>query len=66
MATRSSILAWAIPWTEAPGGLQPGEVQRVGRGWAQHFSAKDEAEADRELLRRPPAEATVLIHPFSR
>ena len=22
MATRSSILAWEIPWTEAPGGLQ--------------------------------------------
>ena len=22
MATRSSILAWRIPWTEAPGGLQ--------------------------------------------
>ena len=22
MATRSSILAWEIPWTEKPGGLQ--------------------------------------------
>ena len=22
MATHSSILAWRIPWTEAPGGLQ--------------------------------------------
>ena len=22
MATRSSILAWEIPWTEEPGGLQ--------------------------------------------
>ena len=22
MATRSSILAWRIPWTEEPGGLQ--------------------------------------------
>ena len=22
MATHSSILAWKIPWTEAPGGLQ--------------------------------------------
>ena len=22
MATHSSILAWEIPWTEAPGGLQ--------------------------------------------
>ena len=24
MATVSNILAWRIPWTEEPGGLQPG------------------------------------------
>ena len=29
-ATRSSILAWIIPWTEEPGGLQSIELQRVG------------------------------------
>ena len=23
MATNSSVLAWRIPWTEEPGGLQP-------------------------------------------
>ena len=23
MATHSSILAWEVPWTEEPGGLQP-------------------------------------------
>ena len=23
MATHSNILAWGIPWTEEPGGLQP-------------------------------------------
>ena len=23
MATHSSVLAWEIPWTEEPGGLQP-------------------------------------------
>ena len=26
----SSILAWEIPWTEEPGGLQSMESQRVG------------------------------------
>ena len=31
MATHSSILAWRIPWTEEPGGLQPMGPQRVGR-----------------------------------
>ena len=30
MATHSSILAWRIPWTEEPGGLQPMESKRVG------------------------------------
>ena len=34
MATDSSILAWRIPWTEEPGGLQSMVSKRVGHGWA--------------------------------
>ena len=30
MASHSSILAWKIPWTEEPGGLQSMGSQRVG------------------------------------
>ena len=30
MATHSSSLAWRIPWTEEPGGLQSMGSQRVG------------------------------------
>ena len=30
MATHSIILAWEIPWTEEPGGLQSMGSQRVG------------------------------------
>ena len=30
MATHSGILAWRIPWTEEPGGLQSLGLQRVG------------------------------------
>ena len=30
MTTQSSILAWRIPWTEEPGGLQSIGSQRVG------------------------------------
>ena len=30
MATYSSLLAWRIPWTEEPGGLQSMGSQRVG------------------------------------
>ena len=29
MATRSSVLAWRIPWTEEPGGPQSMGSQRV-------------------------------------
>ena len=29
MATHSSVLAWEIPWTEEPGGLQSMGSQRV-------------------------------------
>ena len=30
MATHSSVLAWKIPWTEEPGGLQSMGSQSVG------------------------------------
>ena len=33
MATHSSILAWRIPLTEQPGGLQPMGLCRVGHDW---------------------------------
>ena len=35
MATHSSILAWKIPWTEEPGGLQYMGLQRVRHDWAR-------------------------------
>ena len=34
MATHSSILAWRIPRTKEPGGLQSIGLQRVRRDWA--------------------------------
>ena len=38
MATHSSILAWRIPWTEEPGGLQSTGSQRVGHHWVTSLS----------------------------
>ena len=38
MATRSSILAWRIPWTEEPGGLQSMGSQKVGHDWTTSLS----------------------------
>ena len=38
MATHSSILAWKIPWTEEPGGLQSMGLQRVRHNLATEHS----------------------------
>ena len=38
MATHSSTLAWKIPWTEEPGGLQSMGSLRVGHDWAPSLS----------------------------
>ena len=38
MAPHSSILAWKIPWTEEPGGLQSMGSLRVGHDWATSLS----------------------------
>ena len=36
LASHSSILAWTIPWTKEPGGLQSRGSQRVGHDWAKN------------------------------
>ena len=38
MAPHSSTLAWKIPWTEEPGGLQSRGSLRVGHDWATSLS----------------------------
>ena len=38
MAPHSSTLAWQIPWTEEPGGLQSMGSLRVGHDWATSLS----------------------------
>ena len=40
MATYSSILAWKIPWTEEPGGLQSMGLQRVGHNLSTEHTWK--------------------------
>ena len=41
MATHSSILAWRIPWTDDPGGLQSTGLQGVEHDWVTslHFTS---------------------------
>ena len=38
METHSRILAWRIPWTEEPGGLQSTGSQRIGHDWMTSLS----------------------------
>ena len=38
IATHSSTLAWRVPWTEEPGGLQSMGSLRVGHDWATSLS----------------------------
>ena len=39
MATHSSVLAWRVPWTELPGGLQAMRSHRVGHDCATKHTA---------------------------
>jgi len=39
MATYSRILAWRIPWTEEPGGIQPMRSHRVGHNLAAEYAS---------------------------
>ena len=47
MASHSSILAWEVPWTEEPDGLQSIESQRVGRDFG---SKPPSVDSGTELL----------------
>ena len=38
MATYSSIVAWRIPWSEEPGGLESMGSQRVGHNLATEYA----------------------------
>ena len=56
MATHSSILAWELPWTEEPGGLQSMGSQsqtRLSNFTSLHFRYADDttlrAESEEEL-----------------
>ena len=42
MATHFSMLAWKIPWTEEPGGLQSMGSQRVKHGYVSKHACTTE------------------------
>ena len=58
MATQSSILAWRIPWTEEPGGLQTMDSQRVRHNWKENKKARDY-----DIKKNPLTKSTFLTSP---
>ena len=60
MATHCSILAWRVPWTEEPGGLQPTESQRAGHDWS------DLARTHRSCIWNPaPRNSHMVLDPLT-
>ena len=55
MATHSSSLAWEIPWTEEPDGLQSMESQRVG-----HDLATEQQQANPRRAQDPSLQSTLI------
>ena len=53
MATHFSILAWRVPWTEKPGGLQSMGSQRVRHDGSNLEAAPRECSGWFDLLSRP-------------
>ena len=64
MATRSGILAWRIPWTEEPGGLQSMGPQRVGHNWeTEHIILGEKLPVAGEYFRI--SHWTSMLNPYS-
>ena len=69
MPTHSCILAWRIPWTEKPGGLQSMGSQRVGHNWVTNTFSSHAARGTsptKDQTKAPAGEAWSLSHWTSR
>ena len=60
METHSSVLAWKIPWTEEPGGLQSMDLQRV----RPNLATKPSPSVYLEGLHFPPTPTKILSLPI--
>ena len=53
MATHCSILAWRIPWTEKPGGLQSIGQQRAGQDRSDSTHSVLTMQGHHDILQAP-------------
>ena len=67
MATHSTILAWRIPWTGKPGGLQSLESQRIEHDWATniHTHCVPETFQRHLIYSRHKMDKTPALHEFT-
>ena len=63
MANHSSILAWRIPWTKEPGGLQSMELQSVRHDWASCTHKYVEVKPQTNIIRMTLKICVKLILP---
>ena len=61
MAIHSSILAWEMPWTEAPGGLQSMGSQRVRHDLVTKTTQQKKEERKRKKKNNIAAKTTYLF-----
>ena len=67
MATHHSILAWKIPWTEEPGGLQSIASQRVRHDWSNLAHTHTEnSNGIRNLVTNASDSANIYVSDWSR
>ena len=63
MATHCSILAWEIPWTEKPGGLQSMELQNVTQDLATKPPQQEDSYRELSSLFDGDSTCPHIIHP---
>ena len=61
MATHFSTLAWKIPWTEEPVGLQSMGLQRVGHDWATSLSL---SHTSKIMFKNSPSQVSTEHQPW--
>ena len=66
MATHSSILAWEIPWTEEPGGLQSMGSQRVGHNLVAQEQQQQQQQQQMFTFAREKAPFVRVSPPVTR
>ena len=64
MDTHSSFLAWRIPWTEEPGGLQYKESPRVGHDWSDLVHTHISLKSNKNIQSFKEMEQANFLHKF--